>query len=264
MQEQVTKFLRRRGVIPAVVGVTSFAAGATLGYLFGRREIVEVVPAETPDEFKVVITLPPEEIFEEPGVSESVEEAAFEREQDAFRDILRKENYVEEVVIIDDGFPTYPKDRPNPKDIKVDTQALISRNVFEEADLAIVDNWNYDLEVQRRNQTEPYVLHKDEFWAEEVGYEQTTLTYYEGDNVLVDQDDNPIYNIEGTIGPLLFGHGSGDENVYHVRNDKLEAEYEVVRDTGLYATIVLGLEAEADATKSDLKHSSNRRFRSDE
>ncbi len=107
----------------------------------------------------------------------------------------------------------------------------------------------------------PNVLHKDEFYGEESGYTQVTLTYYAGDQILCDEDDSPVYNHELITGPLLFGHGSNDPNVVHIRNDKRKAEYEILFDPGLYSVDILGLEIENNTRVQDLKHSQNRKFR---
>ncbi len=112
-----------------------------------------------------------------------------------------------------------------------------------------------------RDPSEPYIIHKDEFYSDEKGYAQSTLTYYSGDNIMVDEDESPMYNHEEITGPLLFGHGSGDPKVVHIRNDKRKSEYEIVKGSGLYSQEVLGLEIENNQRVKDIKHSNNRRFR---
>lgn len=125
------------------------------------------------------------------------------------------------------------------------------------------DIWDTEVEEQSRSTEAPYVIHKDEFWREEMGYSQTTLTYYVGDDILVDQEDVPVYNHSEATGELKFGHGSGDQNVVYIRNDRLRAEYEIIRDRGSYEQVVLGLQAEEDLERSSLKHSLTR-FRPDD
>lgn len=125
------------------------------------------------------------------------------------------------------------------------------------------DTWDQDAEEVLRSTAGPHVIHKDEFWREERGYSQTTLTYYVGDDILVDQEDVPVYNHLETTGELKFGHGSGDQNVVYVRNDSLKAEYEIIRDRGSYEVVVLGLQAEEDLERTTLKHSLTR-FRPDD
>jgi hypothetical protein len=125
------------------------------------------------------------------------------------------------------------------------------------------DTWDQEAEEAARLPTEPHVIHKDEFWREELGYSQSTLTYYEGDDILVDQEDVPIYGFRAIVGELKFGHGSQDQNVFYVRNDALKAEYEIIKDRGRYEVIILGLQAEEELERGSLKHSLSK-FRPDD
>jgi len=133
----------------------------------------------------------------------------------------------------------------------------VQYNVFERD----YGDWDYDVELATRTIEKPYILHRDEFWGEEMQYDQSTLTYYVDDDILTSEEDNqPIPRYETVTGPLRFGHGSGDPNIVYVRNDNHSAEYEVVRFEGSYTQEVLGLAAEDESEKSDLKHSV-RKFR---
>lgn len=123
------------------------------------------------------------------------------------------------------------------------------------------DEWDYQEEVSRRTDAAPYILHKDEFYANERDYTQSTLTYYAGDDILVDEQDAPIYNYKNILGELRFGHGSEDQNTVYIRSIQLKAEYEVIRDEGKYSVEVLGLEIEENARETELKHSGDRKFR---
>lgn len=132
------------------------------------------------------------------------------------------------------------------------------RNVFGDGD----DTWDYELEQSNRTKEAPYIIHVDEFVACELDYEQSTLSWYEGDEILTDSQDIPIHRPENVVGELRFGHGSQDPNVVYVRNEELQAEYEILRNNGSYETIVLGNEVEREYEQTDLKHSrSPLRFR---
>lgn len=130
----------------------------------------------------------------------------------------------------------------------VETEAVeeVTVSVFPDVD----PDWDYEKELKTRGRERPYIIHKDEFYNQEKGYGQSTITYYEGDDVLVDEHEVPIYNPKDVVGELIFGKGSGDPNVVHVRNDHLEAEYEVLRDTGFYAVEVLGAQTEDQLSES--------------
>lgn len=139
----------------------------------------------------------------------------------------------------------------------------VERNIFDETN----DVWDYELERQIRTKETPYIIHADEFQADEMGWDsQTALTWYEGDQILTDTHDVPIYNPHTVIGEPRFGHGSGDSNVVYIRNERLQAEYEVIRDPGSYEEIVLGGSdtIEEEYIQVDLKHSrSPSKFRGD-
>src|SRR5690606_22594158 len=124
---------------------------------------------------------------------------------------------------------------------EVDEPEIVMSNVFAESD----DAWDYEIELENRREDAPKILHKDEVYAGEKNYMQSTLTFYEGDRVLVvEEDETPLYNLSDVTGMLRFGHGSGDPNVVYIRNDKRRAEYEVLRHEGHYAHEVLGLDIE--------------------
>lgn len=107
-----------------------------------------------------------------------------------------------------------------------------------------IDGWDYEEELAKRTSDAPYIIHKDEYDAEEAGYSQSTLTFYAGDSVLVDERDVPIYDAGKIVGEPIFGHGSQDPSICYIRNDRLEAEYEILLEEGFYQVEVLGAEIE--------------------
>lgn len=132
-----------------------------------------------------------------------------------------------------------------------------STNIFEEQEHQ--DHWDYSIEEATRRDDVPYVIHKDEFFNEETGYEQMTLTYFEGDDVLAGENNSPVDDPDALIclGNLSkFGHGSGDPNVVYVRNVELELEMEIVHSDGLYSEEIHGI-----PNDDELRHSDRRRRR---
>jgi hypothetical protein len=117
------------------------------------------------------------------------------------------------------------------------------------------ENWDYKVELEKRNPNQAYTVHRDEYFENPDDHRQTTLTYYQGDNILCDTDDTPIYDPENFVGKVLeFGRGSQDPNVVYIRNERLQADYEVLLDHGYYQVEVLG-QALADNFKADeVKH----------
>lgn len=278
MKERLLKILNNPIRKPVSVGLVSFGAGVGLGYvLWHRRKFqLHAVPTQggydadameaflEKEEAKHGIVRPekpveemPFKTFEEsssptpdllPGVSVYTSDAVEENEvlivADVKDEISKGEAFVagklvDEVV----------GDEPEPE--------MVTRTIFEEED----DDWDFEKELAGRSRLAPFVIHKDEFYGEEAGYSQTTFTYYAGDNIMVDEEDTPVYNHDMVVGPLLFGHGSGDPNVFYVRNDKQKAEHEIIRDQGLYSVEILGLEIENNERVKGLRHAGTRKFK---
>lgn len=111
-------------------------------------------------------------------------------------------------------------------------EEVITMNVFS-------DNSS---ESDERNPNKPFILTQREFEEGEHDYTQNTLTYYEGDDVLTDERDQPIHHLQKIVGVenLLFGEQSNDPNIVYIRNNHLEVDFEVCRSTGTFAEEVLG------------------------
>lgn len=272
-----------------IVGAAALTVGVGIGYLLGKRHKYEAVAEITSDIHddpnQMKLEFDSDELAEElEEMREFVEElkakrlraeAVIERGDIRPAIVVEEERESIEDLVID-------KDGPSVEDfveqklraalpttagnLDVEEEPVVTESVFAGDD----DDWNFELEMMQRSATEPYILHKDEFYAEEKGYTQTTLTYYDGDQIMADQEDAPIYNHEKVTGPLRFGHGSGDKNVVYVRNDRLKAEYEILYDSGLFSVEVLGLDipnnqrVRDNPRDRDLRHSNYRKFRQTE
>lgn len=141
----------------------------------------------------------------------------------------------------------------NQEETLSEATTAVVRNIFDGTG---DDTWDYERERSNRTADRPYVIHVDEFTGEEMGYEQSTLTWYERDRILTDEKEVPIYNHEEVVGNIRFGHGSKDPNTCFVRNEAYEAEYEILRHPGSYQEEVLGLDPiEAAYEAEDIKHS---------
>jgi hypothetical protein len=128
-----------------------------------------------------------------------------------------------------------------------DIEELQEREEAEQEEInAFVDlpPWNYDKELASRNGDKPFITHLEEYQQSECSH-QITITYFEGDDVLVDEADEVISKKDEVVGMenlTKFGYGSNDLNVVYVRNPKLDIEYEILRHQGHYAKEILGLE----------------------
>lgn len=116
------------------------------------------------------------------------------------------------------------------------------------------DDWDEEMELSNRHPNAPYTIHQDEYISDEMGFHQETVTYYQGDDILADVEDHPIYNYAGLMGELRFGHGSKDPGTVYIRNETLHIEWEVLLHQGSFEQEVIGLQMEGEA-EDDLQHS---------
>lgn len=240
MNEHISKIINHPQRVPIGIGVAVVIGGGVGYFLYRRKKRAESADSEQLEmNFDVAETWDEIKSARQPVVID--EEVYIQRGAQFVEEHLQGTEV--DLAIIDEGTEN--------ETILVAGGTLVLDNVFAGND----EDWNYQEELAKRTTTEPYVIHKDEFYATENDYSQVTLTYYAGDNMLVDENDAPVYNYETIIGPFRFGHGSGDPNVFYVRNDKNEAEYEVCQDPGLYAVEVLGSDIEDVTRAADLKHS---------
>lgn len=82
-----------------------------------------------------------------------------------------------------------------------------------------------------------YVIAPDEF-GEFDDYEKISLTLYD-DEILVDDNDELVDNIEGTVGFDSLTHfGEYEDDSVFVRNDERKCDYEILLDHRNYSDVV--------------------------
>lgn len=99
-------------------------------------------------------------------------------------------------------------------------------------------------EIRNRTEEAAYVISKDEYFQGEKNYVQVSMSYFQSDEVLVDEREQPVDDVDDTVGLnnlQRFGQGSKDPNVVYVRNDALELDFEILKSEGSYSKDVLGL-----------------------
>lgn len=89
----------------------------------------------------------------------------------------------------------------------------------------------------------PYVVDVVEYNESNFHFDKSTIYYYNIDDTLVDENEEPINDVDAIIGDGLtrFGDGSEDPDIVYVRNEKLEIDYEVIRVEKSYQETVLGI-----------------------
>jgi hypothetical protein len=225
-------------IIPTAVGATSLAVGFFAGIFYARHSVRRIVVVQE----ATVYT----EVEEEPELEE------VDRNQ-------LKIDYDEALTEYTPALEMAHGDTDD-QNYGIEPASIIELIVENPADgtshkhKATMGTWDYEREMARRDPEEPYVIHMDEFLENESGYSQTTVEYYQGDDTMADENDVPIDHYQAIFGFLKFGHGSNSRHTVYIRNDRLQAEYEVLLNFGSFREEVLGIR-EIDKSKKDLKHS---------
>lgn len=129
------------------------------------------------------------------------------------------------------------------------------------------DEWDPEVERDNRRNGVPYVVSQIEYDTNEDDNEQVILTWYEEDQTLVDEDENPIDDVEAVVGLdnlKRFGHGSGDSKVVYIRNEMRGMDYEVLHSSASYAEKVLGIGPDSDHLEHSAMASRRHRRSSEE
>lgn len=237
---RIKVFAKKPWVLPVGVGFVGFVSGVLTREVWNH---VRPAPEEPkPEQLQFDFTKPN---LPDPTWSDE-QEAAFAKIREEYKQAGR-EAVERRRLAYEDMVERYKRESVLP-DHPANVVAEI--NVFEANEI----DWDWELEERLRVDAGIYVLHRDEFFSDEEGWEnQQTLTYYAGDDVLCDERDVPIYGGTRLIGELKFGHGSGDPDTFYVRNVNTQSEYEVIRNPGSYEDLIKGLVYEEEP--ATLEHS---------
>lgn len=96
-----------------------------------------------------------------------------------------------------------------------------------------------------RRPGEPYVISQADMFNTETEWEKPTLSYYEGDDTLVDErnsilDETHRQRYVGDRHLSMFGVLSEDENIVYVRSPQISTDFEILLEPGKYSVRVLG------------------------
>ena len=80
----------------------------------------------------------------------------------------------------------------------------------------------------------PVIIAPEESWEQD--YPTLSLTYFEEDNVLADDQGKIIKNIDELVGGDFASHfGEYEDDSVFIRNDNFKVYYEILRDYGRYS-----------------------------
>lgn len=273
---QIPDILKNKTVQLASTAVTALVVGGIGGYLYGKKQgtVTVVQPASQQMTFDFDKSEVAEVLAQDPQLEALLDEE--ERIQEQAQAAMRNDEVLHIPMEGDPQKVLDPRAAPEPKHDytkplrdeaarrELEHQAEVEEKpVLNFVNVFTVDDgqWVMEEELSQRSREAPYVIHVDEFSNDEMDFRQETLTYYAGDDIMADSADTPIYDYQGLMGTLKFGHGSGDKNVVYIRNEAIRMEWEILRESGSFEQEVLGFAIEQAAAEQDLKHSSTLKFR---
>lgn len=125
------------------------------------------------------------------------------------------------------------------------SKAPLVRHVFGDV-LDAEHDPEYETMIENRKHQSVYLVSQEEHLENPHDYVVETYTFYEGDQVLENEEgeisENYIDNRLGGKENLQFGRWSKDSNAVYIRNEEIGLECEVIRSTGKYSVEVLGLD----------------------
>ena len=127
---------------------------------------------------------------------------------------------------------------------RVEVVGSIRKSVWDDRSLIETDEFDPEGERMKQAQGKPYILDHDAFYENPDERKQFTMTYYEEDDVLLDEADRPVPNKTSLVGEgnLRFGYGTHQENIVLIHNPLIGVDYEVTREKGSWARDVLRFE----------------------
>lgn len=227
--------LKKEAVAVGVVAFVSFCAGGGLAYYLTKRherlryeEIMADEMAKAREFYANVYKTD----YPTPEAAAKALNVEVPRDVKEAADALRSYNYSGNVTV-------KKEDLEDPGSIIQFEEEPLEKNIFENGDQLVIDKAD-------RSADKPYVVDLDEYMENPGQYDQISLTYYSGDNVLADDEDKPIDDVNRVVGRMnlnMFG-ASDPENphVVLIRNEKLRSDYEITHSDGKFAHLVLGFE----------------------
>lgn len=227
----------KKALMFGATAVISAAIGAVGGYMFAVKRLNDLYNEQMEEEIERTRVFNDQKKFATP--------------QEAVEELIEKRQAAEAVtngneVSTEDLERVVKHLRYDKVENGVAPEAADHKNIFDVGPSSGEDD-TFEEEVAARDRTKPYIISDEENMANETGYDQITLTWYEGDGVLADDKDSVVEKMQRTVGleNIRFGHRSNDPNIVYVRNERLSAEFTILRHTGKYSEIVAGFEQEA-------------------
>ena len=130
-----------------------------------------------------------------------------------------------------------PEEENREMSVREYAEKLAENGYTDYADLSKVEEAKKEEQKEEvKNVKKPYVISPYDY-GEADGYDTESLIYY-ADGVLTDDDNNPIEDVEGTVGKDALTHfGEYEDDSVFVRNERLKIDYEILLDSSKYSDL---------------------------
>lgn len=111
------------------------------------------------------------------------------------------------------------------------------KNIFEDEEQRLIKK------LSAIDPLKPYLITVEQFMDPYEEHGKLSLTYFEEDGVLIEEQQETIIDNPDLIGSEVlaaFGHDPRDKDTIHVRNEVIGADLEVTRDRRSYAEVIAG------------------------
>lgn len=142
------------------------------------------------------------------------------------------------------GYSDGDKDEEEPVDKTSTTLSIFDRTVPAPDEEDDEDEDEDDYEVI---EGAPFLIAEAEYFENEPEYMLDTLTYYELDDTLTDENNSQIDRVDETIGGRhlhMFKKSNTGKTSLYVRNDDHQTLYEIILVEQSYAAVILGMDEE--------------------
>lgn len=220
--------MNKNAIVIASTAVFSLTVGAVGGYFFAKKQLIDAYQSLLEEEIENTRAY----------YRQQSQTAGFETSFDAAKALL-----ADETVVTVQDFQALARELGYAQIEDVEEAHKIVQNIFDAGEEPDEDPETIEREEAARSDAEPYIISVEEYMHSETGYRQFTLTYFEGDDTLVDEHEKPVDEVARYVGDgnlSRFGHRSKNRNEVYIRNDKAELEFEVIRSQRSFTGDVLG------------------------
>lgn len=261
-QEKIRTYAQTKWFAVAAASVTSLATGATISHILTKKHIDKKIDALIADEIAKTRAFyerrnkegeysDPTKLAEKYQTDSVVEESPEPIHEDMVEAEERIMREAAEALAKMYNYSQTLADLEKPSRLEeAEVQESLKKSIWDDH---VPEEPEVDpLDKSLRTSDRPYILEEEEFFESDTEFAQQTLSYFEGDDVLLDDQEQPIRDIANVVGVenLQFGLGTkNDQNVVYIRNEKLRLEFEITRSFGKYTEEVLGFIEHSDKSR---------------